>query len=301
METSGRPPFTVKPSPGRDRGLRARLLLVLAALLWSSGGLLIKSIEIRPLAIAGGRSLIAALIILVYLSRPKFGLSVPRIGGALAYAVTVIFFVLANKLTTAANAIVLQYTAPVYVAVAGSLFLGEKTGKKGWAAIVVACGGMVFFFLDRLDAGSMLGNGYALLSGVGFAALAVFLRLQKDGSPAESVLLGNVITALICLPFLAGSEPSSRDLFLLVLLGVFQLAVPYICYSIAIKELRALEAILIPIIEPLLNPVWVFLLIGETPGFFSLLGGVAVLGAVGYYSYSRSVFNGGRREGQVSA
>ncbi len=273
-----------RPCLGSEKKVKARILLILTALLWSSGGLLIKSISMGPMSIAGGRSIIAAAVILVYLRRPRVHLSVPQIGGAAAYAATVILFVLANKFTTAANAIVLQYTSPIYVAVMGALFLGEHTGRRGWIAVAVACGGMVLFFFDRLDAGGMRGNLCALASGVSFAALAVFLRMQKDGSPVESVLLGNLLSALICLPFMAGSEPSLRDLVLLLILGVFQLAIPYICYAVALKEVPALDAMLIPIIEPLLNPLWVFLIVGETPGCYSLIGSAVVLGAVVYYN-----------------
>ena len=136
------------------------------------------------------------------------------------------------------------------------------------------------FFLDNLSMQGVWGNLIAAASGVTFALFTVFMRMQKDGSPLESVLLGNILTALIGLPFLSLAMPTSNGWLLLVGLGVVQLGIPYILFSRAIKHATALEAILIPIIEPLLNPLWVFLILGETPGMFALAGGVIVMAAV---------------------
>lgn len=257
--------------------VRAILFLVLAAVLWSLGGILIKWVEWNPVAIAGMRSGIAALLILTILRRPKLNWSVPQIGGAIAYAGTVILFVMANKLTTAANAILLQYTAPIYVALFGAWFLKERTSWLDWATIFCVLGGMVLFFLDDVSGGGLLGNILAVCSGLCFAALVLFMRKQKDESPMESVFWGNILTALIGLPFMFGSMPSASSWVGLLFLGVFQLGLSYILYSIAIKQVRALEAILIPVIEPILNPIWVFLLIGETPGPWALVGGIIVI------------------------
>jgi drug/metabolite transporter (DMT)-like permease len=128
----------------------AIVLLVLTALLWSSGGLLIKLISWNPIAIAGFRSGIAALFILIIIKKPRLTWSLPQVGGAIAYALTVISFVVATKLTTAANAILLQYSAPVYVAIFGGLFLKEKTKPRDWVTIFFVMGGMVLFFWMRL-------------------------------------------------------------------------------------------------------------------------------------------------------
>jgi drug/metabolite transporter (DMT)-like permease len=259
---------------------QAIIFLIIASVLWSLGGLLIKLVNWNPLAIAGMRSAIAMLVLFIYLRRPHFHWSFAQVGGALAYACTVILFVLANKLTTAANAILLQYAAPIYVAMFGAWFLGEKANRLDWITIIFVIGGMTLFFLDDLAGGGWWGNICAIMSAVSFAWLVLFLRKQKDGSPFESVLLGNLIAALIGLPFMFESMPDAKSWLGLLLLGVFQLGFSYILYTTAIKHVSALEAILIPVLEPLLNPIWVLLLIGETPGWWAVIGGVIVLGAV---------------------
>ncbi len=258
----------------------ALLFLVLTAILWSLGGLLIKSVNSHPLAIAGARSAISALLITLYLKKPRFTWSFPQISAALMYAMTSILFVAANKLTTAANAILIQYTAPLYVALFGAWLLKEKPKLIDWATIIVVFGGMVLFFLDGLDTRGVLGSILAALSGLTFGLFAVFMRMQKNGSPVESVLLGNILTAIIGIPFLFTAVPDSKGWGLFVVLGVIQLGIPYILYSHAIKHVTALEASLIPVIEPILNPIWVFLFMGEAPGRFALLGGTIVVTAV---------------------
>lgn len=259
-----------------------------AAFLWSLGGLLIKSIPWGALAIAGARSCIAVPVILLYLRRPRFTWSAAQLTGAAAYAATVIFFVLANKLTTAANAILLQYTAPLYVAVMGALLLEERAGPVAWAALAGAMGGMALFFMDSLGEGGLCGNILALASGVSFAVLIVSLRMQKDGSPIESVLLGNLVTGVLCAPFMFRSAPPREGWAALAVLGVFQLGLAYILYSAAIRRVTALEAVLVPVIEPLLNPLWVFLLLGERPGPWALAGGAVVLVSVTLFSAFRA-------------
>jgi drug/metabolite transporter (DMT)-like permease len=273
----------LKPEMGMGRG-RALLLLVAAAVLWSTGGLFIKSVDWDPFAIAGTRSAIAALVVLAYLRRPKIRWSLPQFLGGAAYAATVVLFVLANKLTTAANAIVLQYACPVYVALMGAAFLGEKVSARAWVTVAVTLGGIVLFFLDRLSPGGLTGNVLAVISGMTLAVLVICLRMQKEGSPTESILLGNVFAVLVCLPFMFRTAPSLKGMAALVFLGVFQLGFSYIIYSRAIRHVPALQSIIVPIIEPVLNPVWVFLFVGESPGPWAVAGGVIVIAAVVVYS-----------------
>jgi drug/metabolite transporter (DMT)-like permease len=259
---------------------RALLLLITAAVFWSMGGLLVKSVSIHPMAIAGVRSGAACLVVLLFLGRPRFTWSIPQIGGALSYAATVTCFVFATKLTTAANAILLEYTAPVYIALFGSWFLGERTRAADWLMMGACLFGMALFFLDSLAPGQLLGNVFGMMTGLTFAFLAIFLRKQKDTSNLESILLGNAIVAVIGIPFLCLDAPDVRDLSWLLILGALQLGLPYVLYAKAIRHVTALDSILIPIIEPILNPLWVFLLIGERPGPWAVAGGVIVLLAV---------------------
>lgn len=281
----------------RTDRIRALFFLGLTAVLWSMGGLLIKSIHTNPMAIAGTRSAIAALLILAVIRRPKLEFSGTKIIGAVCYALTVFLFVTATKMTTAANAILLQYTAPIYVALFSAKILKEKISWFDWAVIAVVLGGMGVFFLDKFSAGHFWGNLIAIASGVAFAGVAIFLRKQKDESPLESIFWGNVLTALIGLPFLIGSVPGPTGWGCLLILGIVQLGFSYILYASAIKHVTALEAILIPVLEPILNPLWVLLFIGEKPGRWSLVGGGIVLVAVTV----RCVMQAIRAKGPVEA
>ena len=261
---------------------RAVLQLIAAAFLWSLGGLLIKTVDWPPLAVAGGRGVIAAVFLLLTNRNLHFTFSPIQLGAAVAYAACTATFVAATKLTTAANAILLQYTAPVWIALFGSWFLGERATRADWLTIGVVLGGMTLFFADGgLQWTNTLGILVALASGVAFAAMTMLLRRQKDGSPVESIILGNGLTFLIGIPWMLSSPlPSPVGLGALGLLGVVQLGCSYWLYSRAIRHVTALEAVLVPVIEPLLNPVWVFLVRGERPSPWALVGGVFVLGAV---------------------
>ena len=256
-------------------------LLVLAGALWSLGGLLIKSIEWPPLAISGLRGGIAAIVIYIFNRNNKFTFSKSKIIAACCYALVVTLFVMANKLTTAGNAILLQYTAPVYVALFSYMFLGEKSTIVDWVTIVILLFGLALFFIDDLTLDGFTGNIFAILSGMSFAALTLLLRKQKDDSPSDSVLLGNILTLIIGLPVIATSITFEvKPIVLILILGVFQLGIPYIFYTTAIKHVTALDAIIFPIIEPILNPILVFFILGEALGPWALLGGALVLGGV---------------------
>lgn len=257
------------------------IFLFLAALCWSLGGVLIKGVVWHPLAISGVRSFIAAALILLVFGRPRFTWSAPQIGGALAYAATSILFVVSTKLTTAANAILLQYTAPAFAAVFGIRYLGERPRRSDWITLAAVMAGMVLFFFDRLTLAGLWGNLAALTSGVTFAWMALFMRRQKDGSPVESVLLGNLLAGLVGIPFMmTGDMPDPAGWLRLVALGVVQLGMAYVFFTKAICHVTALESLLIPTIEPVLNPVWTMIFIGEVPGMLSLCGGGVIIGAV---------------------
>ena len=260
---------------------KAIILLVLAGALWSLGGLLIKSISWPPLAISGLRGGIAAIVIYLFSSGNKLTFSRSKIVAACCFAVVVTLFVMANKLTTAGNAILLQYTAPVYVALFGYMFLGERSTIVDWATIAILLTGLALFFIDELTLDGFTGNILAIFSGMSFAALSLLLRKQKDDSPSDSVLLGNILTLVIGLPVITTSISFElKPVILVLVLGIFQLGIPYIFYTTAIKHVTALDAIIFPIIEPILNPILVFIILGETLGPWSFLGGTMVLGGV---------------------
>ncbi|RJQ75580.1 MAG: EamA/RhaT family transporter [Desulfobacteraceae bacterium] len=258
----------------------AILLLIGAAVIWSTGGFLIKWVQWPPLAISGMRSAIGGIFLLIVFRPGRFTLNRYMIGGALAYAICVTCFVLSNKLTSAANAILLQYTAPLHVALCGYWFLGERPRRVDWLALVLALFGMVLFFLDDLTLEGLWGNLVALISGLGFAWMALFLRKQKDAAPIHSVILGNLIAAMVALPFMFQSAPSAKGWIGLVLLGLFQVGLAYALFTLAIRHVTALESMLIPTIEPILNPLWVLLLLGEKPGPLALVGGGIIIAAI---------------------
>ena len=255
--------------------------LILAALCWSAGGLLIKSVDWPPLAVAGGRGIIAALF-LAATNRPlRFHFSPMQLLGAVAYAACTVTFVIATKMTTAANAILLQYTAPVWIALLGAWFLGERATRRDWLTIVIVLLGMGLFVADGLKLTSLTGNLIGASSGVAFAIMTLALRKQKNGSPVESISLGNLLAFVVGLPEIIGAPALPPVGWLsLTALGCVQLGVSYWLYARAIRHVTALEAVLIPVIEPLLNPVWVLLVYHERPSTLALLGGTMVLSAV---------------------
>jgi drug/metabolite transporter (DMT)-like permease len=252
-------------------------LLLAAAILWSLGGVLIKSIDWTPVAIAGSRSLIAVVVIGLAMPAVFSKISWSTLPGALAYAGTVLLFVIATKLTSAANAIFLQYTAPIYIAIISPWILHERTKPLDWLLILVALCGIALFFVDQLSFEGISGVFAALGSGVSFAWLTVLMRRQRNESPEAIVLLGNVITLLLALPWMLPFAGLQRNGVWILMLGVVQLAIPYLLYSRAIKHIRALDAAIISIIEPILNPVWVILIKGEHASRWSLIGGTVVL------------------------
>jgi drug/metabolite transporter (DMT)-like permease len=273
-------------------------LLVGAALLWSLGGLLIKLAQWHPLGIASVRSGIAALTIALILriQHRRWPHLVPKStatwGAALGYAGTVILFVQATKLTAAANAIVLQYTAPLYVAIGGSMFLGERLRASEWVLLGLMLSGTALFFAEHLSSSGMVGNLAGIGSGIAMASMTLCLRCARDQSALEALVTGNIIAAISGvwlwteLPDLDG-----RTVGVLAVLGVVQLGIPYVLFAHALRRARAIEAIMLTMLEPIVNPLWVMLAIGERPTGYALLGGALVVGSTiarAVLSYARS-------------
>ena len=275
-----------------DKRTQAVFLLVATAVLWSLGGVLIKWVSLPSLAVAGFRSAIALPVLLICFRKQTVNFSVAQLIGGVSYAATVILFVYATKLTAAGNAILLQYTAPVYVALFSGWLLNEKIRWFDWVAIAAVLCGMSLFFLDKLSSGGLTGNILAVISGFTFASLILFMRKQKEASPIGSVILGNLLTVLICLPWMVKSSPGGTDWIGLVLLGVFQLGLSYVCYAVAIKKVTAMEGILIPVFEPILNPLWAFFFMGERIGPWALLGGFLVILSILFRGFMNSRSNG---------
>ena len=260
---------------------KAIALTCLVALMWSLAGFNIKMIQWPAEAIAGGRSLIAVILLLpLFLGKGKLAVNRYVLGGALCYAAFNYCFILSTKLTTSATAIMMQYTAPIYVALLSWAFLRERITRSDILCVAVVFGGMLLFFLDDSGGGTMVGNIIAVFNGITFAGISIFLRLQKDGNPALSMYLGNAISAVIGIPFMVSAGLPDLSSLLFLLLAGLLVAVTYTLYAKASTGLSALETVLLPIIDPILNPVWVFFFLGEAPGVLSILGSVVVLVAV---------------------
>ncbi|MDP6339055.1 MAG: EamA family transporter [Candidatus Marinimicrobia bacterium] len=262
----------------------AHILLIIAALLWSLGGVFIKWLDMHPLAITGSRSLIAAIVFLIYIRRPRFVWNKYTVTGVLAYCGMVLLYVTSIKLTTAANAIFLEFTAPIYVVIFGFYILHERVTKFDWLAMGIIFIGLGLFFMDELTFYGFWGNIMALGAGVCLALVTVIVRKEKESSAFEIVLFGNLITAVLCATFVfdAVAESQVSDWLIILGLGVVQLGIPYILYTIALNHVPAIDAILVSMIEPVLNPVWVFLFVGEAMGEWAVAGGaLVIIGSLG--------------------
>ena len=272
----------------------AVIFLAAAAVLWSSAGLLIKLVPWNPIAISGFRSGIAVIIMLIFWNY-KTGTFFPKITkykliAGLNYFFLVTSFVVANKLTTSANAILLQFTAPAWVLLFSVVILKEKVSRKDLIVVLTVFAGMTLFFIGDINGGNLFGNFVGMLSGIFMGLMIISMKKIEDGSPLEIVILGNLFTFLLSWPFFKNLTFDFVSLTGIVLLGVFQLGVAYILFTSGISKVSALEGILIPVLEPLLNPVWVLLGTGETPGMSAIIGGVIVISAVIYKGIEKPVY-----------
>lgn len=272
-------------SPAR----RARLQIVGAALLFSTGGAAIKATALTGWEVAGLRSGIAALALLVALPAARRGFTPRALAVAVAYAATLVLFVTGNKLTTSAAAIFLQSTAPLYVLLVGPWLLGERATRLDLVAMVPVAAGLLMVFLGagppaRTAPDPLRGNLVAALSGVSWAATIIGLRWMSSGgpragTPMAAVVLGNLLAFLACAPFFGPLAAGPRDWLAVGYLGVFQIGAAYALLTAAVPRLRALEVSLLVLVEPAVNPLWAWLVHGEDPGGWTVAGGALILGA----------------------
>jgi len=259
----------------------AVIMLFITAILWSTSGFLIKLVDWHPVAIAGARSLIALIPITIFNGKPKKPNGVIEFAAAVSYCVTLLLFVSANKLTTAANTILLQYSAPVFIIILSAVMLKEKVRVRDCVTVCVVLFGLVLFFIDQVDASGMLGNAMALASGFTMALMMILLRMQKNAEPINSVFWGNLLTFVVGLPFIfTNGMPNTTSWLGLVFLGLFQLGLAYVLFTKAIKHVTTVEMALVPIIEPILNPAIVAVMTAEVPGTLPVIGGFIVVAGV---------------------
>lgn len=293
---------------------RARLDLVAAAALFSTGGAAIKWCGLAPLQIAGFRSLVAVLFLLAVWPATRRGYRPGSFLFGLLYASTLVTFVTANKLTTSANAIFLQSTAPLYVLLLSPLVLKEKVRRGDLLYMAALAVGLLLCFRDATAAQSagdlqataprpLLGNVIALVSGVLWGGTIVGMRWlgrkseDGDATAASSVIAGNVIAFVGCAllslvrdePYFSSlAHPQTSDVLALLFLGCFQVGLAYFAIMKGMKSVPALEASLLLLVEPVFNPLWTFLVHGERPGVWALSGGAVILGATAVHAFQRA-------------
>lgn len=273
------------------------LLVFFAVLLWSTGGLFIKLTTLNAVHVNLGRALFAAITVGIFIAiRKELRFDWFIVFISIFYAGTLTAFVYANKNTTAANAIFLQYTAPIYILIFAPLILKEKFRATDLMTVIVCLIGMSLFFLEAPNAQNNLatnifaGNIAGLFSGVCLGLYLIFLRHPRalKFNPSLSVFYGNIIIVLFMLPFILNNPqtPTANDILAISFLGIFQIGLAYLLFTYGLaKGVRSLDASIIGFVEPLLNPVWVFLFIHETPSKWAIFGGMIIISAVIFHTF----------------
>lgn len=267
----------------------ALVQVVLSSLLFSTGGLLIKSVPWPSLAISGGRGIIATIMMLIFIKKKgwRFRFEKKAFLQAFFMAITLTLFVASNKLTTAANAIVIQYMSPVWILIISALFLHQKVKKADIIVVVAAFFGMALFFFEQLSGEGMLGNCLALLSGISLSIMYIVVGEAEEEVRFSGMMMGHALTFLVALPTIVTTdlEFSPVAIGCILALGIFQIWLPYVLIGLAMTYCNALTCNLVGILEPLLNPFWVFLATGEAPGFLALVGGVIIVASISIWCW----------------
>jgi drug/metabolite transporter (DMT)-like permease len=259
----------------------AILQMLLCAALWSTAGIFIKLIPWNSFVIAGVRSFFAAAVVGLYMIAVKMPLTFTKksVFTGIALWLTFSCFVCANKLTTAANAIVLQFSAPIFIMLFSAVLFKRKFSRADVTAVIFTMIGISLFFCDQLTSGHLLGNIVGIFSGVTMAIMYIGVGSGQGPERMTGVLIANTLTFLVGIPFIIATEPafSLMPVVYIAILGVFQLGISYILLAKAAEHCPPLACSLLGALEPLLNPLWVFLFDGEAPGAFALAGGAVVI------------------------
>lgn len=261
---------------------KGRIMISFAAFLWSLGGVFIKSIHLPPQTIACYRTLFAALFLLPFLLRGRFEKpGEMHFLAAILYCLQGFLFVTATKATSAANAIILQYTAPIYTFVLGYLLLGESVQKRGLYSLLIGMAGVAIIFFGGFRGGDLTGIALALVSGFFFSSITVIFRYMRDKDPFTITFFNNLLTGLFLLPAsFKGVKIPGDELLALLVMGIVQVAMPYIFFIKGLRFIQAQEAGILSLIEPFLNPLWVALVVGEIPSLPTMIGGPFIALAV---------------------
>ncbi|MCL2226796.1 MAG: DMT family transporter [Oscillospiraceae bacterium] len=262
------------------------LYMAAASICWSLGGLCFQFIPWNAMSIIGLRALLAAAVFAIFRKSIKVTLTKGNILAALFLSATTMLFVFANQLTTAAAAVMLQFTAPIFILLIQFIFYGKKPKLSEALAVLATILGMLLFFADDIDAGHMLGNILAIVSGLTFACVFVCNK-RSDTQPEQSVMLGFLINAVLWAPFALFDPNISADVIpwaFITLMGVVQVGLAYVFFTVGIKRTSALLACLIVALEPVLNPIWVALFTPERPGRYAIFGGAVIVVTVVAYN-----------------
>ncbi|MBV9923494.1 MAG: EamA family transporter [Acidobacteria bacterium] len=269
----------------KSGGVPPILFVLAAALIWSTGGLFIKATPLDAFQLSFGRTLLAAVTVAILTRREGFRINGLTVVSSVLYAALLLLFVMANKLTTAANAIFLQYTAPVYILILEPLLFKERFRRADVFVVAACLVGMSLFFVGQLRPQDFEGNLTALASGLCFALFLLSLRHPRASgvNRAASVIYGNLLLSLVTLPaFVQGAGALTlKDVAIVVYLGVVQVGLAYTLFTLGMaRGVRSLDAGVVGYIEPMLNPVWVFLFLGERPSNWAVTGGCIIIAAV---------------------
>lgn len=270
-----------------NKAIQGTLYAVGAAILWSTGGLLVKQIAVSPLLIVAMRSMITGVFFLPFIKIKEIEFSLPFYGYIFAYTWLVTSFVTATKLTAAANAIALQNTAPLFLfifSILGFMMKKEKPTFKSTLPIIFIALGIAIMLSEPVEGSSLLGNIIGLSSGVAFALMTVFLHRISSMAGKGLVGISNLFAAVIVFFFVPDlsilSTLDSETWLRLIFLGVFQLGLPYVLYMTALKHISPLRASILALIEAVLNPIWVLIFVGEVPSIYGWIGFLLILTAV---------------------
>ena len=261
------------------------LQMLACAVLWSIAGIFIKLVNANPFVIAGFRSLFACITITIamLIFKIKFRFTKRAVMNGIIMCVLFFMFVGSNKLTTAANAIVLEFTSPIFLMIFSAIILKKKFRRIDVLVTLVALVGISFCFADKLESGYILGNIVAVGSGAVQALMYLFVGETKDDDERlTGIWLGQFLTAVVGVAFIPFTENvlDGKAFLALVILGVFQLGIAYVLYWKSSGNCPAIACALISAAEPILNPIWVAIFDGERPGTIAILGGVIVIAAV---------------------
>lgn len=279
---------------------KAILEMLTCAALWSIAGIFMKMLPWNGFAIASLRSLIAGLTIAGYmrLTRRKFILNKKTLLSGILTGCVYTCFTCANKLTTAANAIVLQFTSPVFIVVFSAVLFGAKIKKADLVTVLITLAGIALFFFDELESGYVFGNFVAIAAGMFMAGMYIAVGNLEGDARFTAIVIGQAVTFLIGLPFVITTKPvlTTATVSCILVLGIFQLGISYILYVKSSEYCPPLACCLLGGLEPLLNPVWVMLFDGEKPGVFALIGGIIVVATITVWCAL-----GGRQEEKVES